>query len=113
MTYRKISVSTKIFEKENHFIAWVNGRPILVAKYEGKYFAMDAVCAHMGCALLERVSGKVAECPAHGAKYDITSGERIAEARIRPEVPCEYDSISLPLRTYKVRESDGFLDIDL
>ncbi|MGC8645372.1 MAG: Rieske (2Fe-2S) protein [Thermoplasmata archaeon] len=113
MTYRKIGVSTRIFERQNHFITWINRRPILVAKHDGKYYAMDAVCGHMGCALLEVVSGKFAECPAHGAKYDITSGQRVAEARIRPEVPCEYDSIALPLRTYHLRESEGFLEIDL
>ncbi|MEM0141070.1 MAG: Rieske (2Fe-2S) protein [Thermoplasmatales archaeon] len=113
MTYKKIGVSAKVFERTNHYITWINARPILIAKADGKYYAMDAVCAHMGCALLEIVSGKYAECPAHGAKYDITTGERVAEAKIRPQANCEYDNNAVPLKTFNVREIDGFLEIDV
>ncbi len=113
MAYKRISISTKIFEKSNHFITWINQRPVLITKYEGKYYGMDAVCGHMGCALLDIVSGNVAECPAHGAKYDVTNGNRIAEPRIRPEKGCEYDNINNPLKTYAIKENEGFLEIDI
>ncbi|MEM0134797.1 MAG: Rieske 2Fe-2S domain-containing protein [Thermoplasmatales archaeon] len=113
MTYERVGISTKIFEKTNHYITWLNSRPILVAKVEGKYYAMDAVCSHMGCALLENVSGKYAECPAHGAKYDIITGERVTEAVVRPEAKCEYDNNTVPLKTFLVKESNGFLEIEM
>lgn len=113
MTYRRIGVSVKIFERTNHFITWIAARPVLVCKYEGSYYGMDAVCSHTGCALLEIASGKYAECPAHGAKYDVTSGEMTAEARIHPEANCEYDSLKIPLKTYNVREKEGFIEVEI
>ncbi len=113
MTYQKIGISIKIFESTNHYITWISSRPILVTKYDGNYYAMDAICGHMGCALLERVSGKIAECPAHGAKYDVTTGEKVGEPRVKPESGCEYEKIGTPLKTYKIRETNGFLEVDI
>ncbi|KAA8923130.1 Rieske (2Fe-2S) protein [Thermoplasma sp.] len=113
MVYRKVSISTKVFESTNAIIAWVSGRPVLLSKYDGRYYAMDAVCGHMGCAILDRVEGREAVCPAHKARYDITSGKKTADAIIRPEVKCEYDNSSETLRTYPVRENNGFLEVDM
>jgi len=113
MVFRRITISLKVFERTNSILTWIAGRPVLLSKYDGKYFAMDAVCAHMGCALLDRVEGNLAICPAHGAQYDITTGEKKVDAKIRPEVKCEYDSLTLPLKMYGTRENEGFLEIDL
>ncbi|MGC8608904.1 MAG: Rieske (2Fe-2S) protein [Thermoplasmata archaeon] len=113
MVYKRVSISIKIFEKTTSVVTWIDGRPILIARYSGKYYGMDAVCAHMGCAILDRVEENRAICPAHGAEYDITNGKRVKDAFIRPEAVCEYDDIKAPLRTYEVKENEGFLEIDL
>ncbi|MFP3257970.1 MAG: Rieske 2Fe-2S domain-containing protein [Caldivirga sp.] len=83
-------ILVKVFEKRNSIIAWVNNKPILIVKYGDRFYGMDAVCAHMGCALLTDVNGYVATCPAHLAKYDVRTGEMIEKPSVRPDVPCEY-----------------------
>ncbi|KUO92176.1 MAG: Rieske 2Fe-2S domain-containing protein [Thermocladium sp.] len=109
----KIRISTKVFDKENSIITWVNNRPVLVAKVEGRLYAMDAVCAHMGCALLTKVNGYIVTCPAHEAQYDIRTGQLIAKAKIKPDEECETEKVKLPLKTYEASEtSDGFIEIN-
>mgnify|MGYP001773122893 CR=1 FL=1 len=110
----RIRISTKVFERENSIITWVNNRPVLVAKVEGRLYAMDAVCAHMGCALLTKVNGYTVTCPAHEAQYDIRTGQLIAKAKIRPEEGCETENITPPLKTYQASEtSDGFIELKM
>jgi 3-phenylpropionate/trans-cinnamate dioxygenase ferredoxin component len=54
----------------------VNGKKILLAKYKGQYYAIDALCPHMGGDLSEgKLDGKNVICPRHGHKIDISSGE--------------------------------------
>ena len=108
----KVRVHVHAFEERNSLLIWLNGRPVLVVKDGNKFYGMDAVCAHMGCAILSEVHGTTAICPAHGAKYDITTGEMIEKPNVRPEIPCEQEQIKLPLKTYKVKVGeDGLLDI--
>lgn len=108
----KIRIHSQVFEKRNSLLVWYNSRPILIVKEANNYYAMDAVCAHMGCALLSEVEGTVAVCPAHGAKYDVKTGELIEKPKVKPEVPCEFENIKIPLKTYKVSVApDGLLEI--
>ncbi|MFC1953434.1 Rieske (2Fe-2S) protein [Chloroflexota bacterium] len=52
-----------------------NGNKILVAKYEGKYYAIDAKCPHLGGDLSQgKLVGKKVTCPRHKRKTDITTG---------------------------------------
>ncbi|MEM3186517.1 MAG: Rieske 2Fe-2S domain-containing protein [Conexivisphaerales archaeon] len=112
--FKRIGISSRAFERRNSLITWVDGKPILIAKHNANYYALNAVCAHMGCALLTDVNGNIAICPAHGAKYDITTGAMIEKPQVRPEVPCEYSELKIPLTTYKVRETpQGPLEIDV
>jgi len=86
---------------------------VLVVKDGESLYGMEAICAHMGCAILSEVKGRVAICPAHGAKYDIVTGNMIEKPIVRPEEPCELENISLPLRIYRVSvDKDGFLNIE-
>jgi nitrite reductase/ring-hydroxylating ferredoxin subunit len=57
----------------------MNGKDILIANHDGKYYAMNSKCTHMGGDLSKgELEGKVVTCPRHGAKFDITSGECIS-----------------------------------
>lgn len=111
---KRIGLSSKAFERRNSYVTWVDGKPILIAKYDGNYHAMNAVCAHMGCALLTDVEGNIATCPAHGARYDLTTGAMVEKPQVRPEVPCEYSESKTPLEIYRIRETpEGRLEIDI
>ncbi len=57
----------------------LNGTEILIVNVEGKYHAMGNKCTHRGGDLSKgSLSGKVVKCPRHGAKFDVTTGERVA-----------------------------------
>ena len=86
---------------------------MLIARVDGKLYAMDAVCAHMGCALLTEAKDHTSVCPAHEARYDVRTGALVEPARIKPEIPCEMEELRIPLRTYPVVERDGLLEVDL
>jgi len=61
----------------------VQGKDVLVAKYDGNYFAMGRYCTHMGADLSQgTLEGKIITCPRHGSKFDITTGESISGPKI-------------------------------
>ncbi len=113
MTFRRVSISTRIFARRSSVLTWINRRPVLVAKVGDAVYAMDAVCAHLGCALLTDVNGAQATCPAHEAVWDVRTGALVAEPKIKPELPCEEEALKAPRRTYPAREHEGFVEIDM
>ena len=57
----------------------VDGKEILIANVEGKYYAMGNKSTHRGGDLSKgSLSGKVVKCSRHGAKFDVTTGEVVA-----------------------------------
>jgi 3-phenylpropionate/trans-cinnamate dioxygenase ferredoxin subunit len=57
----------------------VGGKEVLVAGYEGNYYALDNICAHAGGRLSDGVlEGNIVTCPKHGSKFDITARKGIA-----------------------------------
>jgi len=56
----------------------VGEHSILIANQDGEYFAIDNVCSHDGGDLGDGtlVDGQV-ECPRHGARFDIRTGEAV------------------------------------
>ncbi|OGF97757.1 MAG: hypothetical protein A2Z06_03995 [Candidatus Glassbacteria bacterium RBG_16_58_8] len=84
--------SLKIFE--------VNDIPIAVGRQGDKFYAVSAVCTHANRLLEESplYDGEI-ECPHHGARFDVTSGE----ARQMPAV--------MPLKAYSTRVDSGRLFI--
>lgn len=113
MVPRRVAISMRLFEHRSSVLTWVGGRPVLIARVDGKLYAMDAVCAHMGCALLTEAKDHTSVCPAHEARYDVRTGALVEPARIKPEIPCEMEELRIPLRTYPVAERDGLLEVDL
>jgi nitrite reductase/ring-hydroxylating ferredoxin subunit len=58
----------------------VEEKEILLANSEGKVYALCDRCSHMNAPLsMGALNGKVVTCPMHGARYDITTGKKIAE----------------------------------
>ncbi len=61
----------------------IGGKQILVCNIEGKLYAIDNTCTHMGGNLSEgKLEGKTVTCPRHGAQFDITSGECISGPKL-------------------------------
>jgi 3-phenylpropionate/trans-cinnamate dioxygenase ferredoxin subunit len=53
----------------------VEGKEILVANYQGKYYAIGEKCTHMGGDLSKgKLEGRIVTCPRHHSQFDVTTG---------------------------------------
>jgi nitrite reductase/ring-hydroxylating ferredoxin subunit len=53
----------------------VNGKPVALFNVEGTFHAIDDTCVHRGGPLGEgELDGKIAICPWHGWRWDVTTG---------------------------------------
>ncbi len=80
----------------------VNGKRILVANWEGTYFATEDVCTHDNGTLSdgELIDGEI-ECPRHGGRFDVRTG---AVAALPP---------MFPIKTYPVHIEGDQILVDL
>ena len=52
------------------------GKPVVLSMVNGEVYAIDAVCSHEGGPLEEgTLEGYEVECPWHGSKFDVRTGE--------------------------------------
>lgn len=77
----------------------INGRRILLANVDGRFYAADDTCTHEEASLSSGfLKGAWVQCPLHGSRFNVCSGEVLDE-------PAEEN-----LRTYPVRmEGDRIL----
>jgi len=67
---------TKDIEPSQMKAVEVGDENICVINVEGKYYAIGNVCMHQGGPLADgTLEGYEVECPLHGAKFDIRTGE--------------------------------------
>jgi cytochrome P450/nitrite reductase/ring-hydroxylating ferredoxin subunit len=56
------------------------GRPLLLSRFDGQFFAIDAICSHAGGRLEDGdFENRCVRCPIHSAVFDLTTG------KVRPE----------------------------
>lgn len=61
----------------------IEGKYYLVANVEGSLYAMDGLCSHLGGQLWKgKLDGNIVQCPRHGSRYDIRTGEVVSQVRI-------------------------------
>lgn len=78
------------------------GREVAVCNVDGQFYAIDNVCTHDEGSLDQgEVVGYEIECPRHGARFDVRSGEVT-------ELPAV-----LPVDTFPVRLNGDDIEIDL
>src|SRR5690625_5474486 len=74
---------------------WLDDTEVAVINLNGKYYAIEDICNHDGGELTGGcIEGNEIECPRHGARFDITTGEFLA--------PPAYDNVE----TYRTRIHD-------
>ncbi|HEY9683158.1 MAG TPA: non-heme iron oxygenase ferredoxin subunit [Oculatellaceae cyanobacterium] len=87
----------------------INGKDILLANVEGKIYAIANQCTHAHAPLSRgKLDGCVVTCPLHGARFDITSGKNLSDAKILFLKMKANDSHSYPV---KIEGTDVFVDI--
>jgi nitrite reductase/ring-hydroxylating ferredoxin subunit len=64
----------------------VNGEKVCLSNVNGKYYAIGNVCTRMGGPLGEgKLEEYIVQCPWHGSRFDIRSGEVVRLPAMRPE----------------------------
>ncbi len=64
----------------------VDGQRILIANVNGKYYAIGSICTHEGGPLAEgTIHNYEVECPWHGSKFDVRTGEVTSLPATEPE----------------------------
>ena len=54
----------------------VEGNEIMLAKADGKYYAVSNRCPHLNASLSKgNFEGTVITCPSHGTQFDVTTGK--------------------------------------
>jgi nitrite reductase/ring-hydroxylating ferredoxin subunit len=72
------------------------GKYLLIARVEGKLYAMDGRCSHMTSDLTKgKLEGFLITCRLHGAQFDVRTGERIRNMAARS------------MGAYKIEEEGG------
>ena len=67
--------------------AIVDDEVLVIGLFEGKYFALDGVCAHQGGPLGRgALEGCTLTCPWHGWQYDIRTGRQLLSEHIKQSV---------------------------
>jgi nitrite reductase/ring-hydroxylating ferredoxin subunit len=81
----------------------INDKSIVLSKVNGKFYAMDSVCSHMGGPLEEgELEGNTLICPWHQGKFDIRS------AKASPETDWVTD-----LHSYSIVVDDSTGDVSV
>lgn len=58
----------------------IGERGILLANSDGKVYALCDRCSHMNAPLsMGTLNGKVVTCAMHGARFDVTTGKKVAD----------------------------------
>lgn len=78
----------------------INGKQIVVFKFQDKYSAMSNQCSHAGGSLCDgTIEETTVTCPLHGAQFDIRTGAVLSPPATRPQT------------TYIVRVQGDILEI--
>jgi 3-phenylpropionate/trans-cinnamate dioxygenase ferredoxin subunit len=97
MEWIRVCATSELLPGE-YRVAWDRDTPIAVFNLDGELYAIEDVCTHDGGELTGGViEGRQIECPRHGARFDIVTGEALC--------PPAYE----PTATFPVRVEDGIV----
>src|SRR5262245_49455078 len=80
-----------------------NGVQIAVANAGGRLYAIDEMCTHELCSLVEEgfLDGTAVICGCHNAMFDLTSGQVLAPPAVEP------------VKVYPVQVEDGKILVEV
>lgn len=80
----------------------IEGRPIAVANVDGRLFAFDDICTHLGCSLSDgMLEGMNIACQCHYSVFQIADGSVVS------------GPATDPIQTHTVEVVDGQVSISL
>ena len=76
MAFQKIKMTLKDLKEGMVTGEEVNGKMLVILMYQGKVYALDAVCTHEGGPLQDgSIDGHALICPWHAGAFDIPTGK--------------------------------------
>ena len=82
MSYRKIAEVGEI-PSDGMRKFTIEDKDILIINIDGAFYAINNKCTHMGGDLSKgKLEGKIVQCPRHGSKFDVTTGEAVRGPKI-------------------------------
>ncbi len=77
MEYVKIDGAAQMSDGDKKKVD-VSGKPVMLAKLGGAYYAIDNKCPHMGGSLSDgKLEGSNIVCPRHGSVFDVKTGKAV------------------------------------
>jgi glycine betaine catabolism B len=77
---------TKDIQASQMMAVDVDGEKVCLSNVNGQYYAIGNICTHMGGPLVEgKLEEYIVQCPWHGSRFDIRSGEVVRPPAMRPE----------------------------
>ena len=68
----------------------IDGKEILIANIDGKFYAINDRCGHMNALLsMGNLAENVVTCAFHGARFDITTGKKMKDPVLTPSQQME------------------------
>ena len=90
----------------------INGKKIVISNFDNKYYAIDALCSHMGGDLGKgKTNSGVVVCPKHHAQFDLKTGK--VTKNINGFFKAMTRKEASDLKSYNTKVEDGNLMIDL
>jgi nitrite reductase/ring-hydroxylating ferredoxin subunit len=92
---------------------------ITVANIEGNFYAFEDRCPHMNSPLHQgKLEGREVVCPFHKARFDVTTGKKIADPRILVPKALKMGAIMAGIRTrdlivHAVKVENGAIYVEL
>jgi len=87
-----------------------NDEIVFITEVNKKLYALNGVCSHLRCILGNITEDKKhVRCPCHNAEFELDTGKMVAPPFIAKDAPMD----KLGLKTYNVRENNGFIELDL
>jgi nitrite reductase/ring-hydroxylating ferredoxin subunit len=101
MTFTKLgSVTDFLYDRMTGVQA--SGKEVLLARVEGKFYALGNLCTHEGCRLSNgRIRDGRIRCPCHGSTFDPATGKVL-------QGPAEK-----PVPVYHIKVENGQVWVDL
>jgi len=93
----------------------VEGREILIARIDDKYYATDNRCPHMKGKLSQgKLEGTVVTCPRHGSQFDLKDGGVVRWLKGSGFVSMVGKALKSPhsVTTYNVKVSDDKIFVE-
>lgn len=89
----------------------VEGTPLLLARIDGAYYAVQALCPHLKAHLARGTLSRFElTCPAHGSRFDLRDGQNTAWVADLPGLAQKAARVFAKpkdLQTYLTRVQDG------